>query len=386
MAKVKGEHDPVVIAAARRTPIGAFQGALSALPATRLGAVAVEAVLAGGVAPDEVIIGNVLGAGLGQNPARQAALGAGVDDSVPCTTISKVCGSGMKAVTTAHDAIVAGSATVVVAGGMESMSNAPYLIPKARKGLRIGHAELKDHMFTDGLEDAYEGRLMGHYADGLAEAGQFTRAEQDDYALASLERARAAAGSGAFAAELVATDLLAADEQPLRARPEKIRELRPAFRADGTITAANASSISDGAAALMLMPLSEAERRGLQPLGKIVGHAGAALRPSDFAIAPVSAIERLLARTGWETKDVDLFEINEAFAVVVLHAQRALRLPPERVNVHGGACALGHPIGASGARIIVTLLHAMRLRGARRGVASLCIGGGEAMAVAIERI
>ena len=386
MAKVKGEHDPVVIAAARRTPIGAFQGALSALPATRLGAVAVEAVLAGGVAPDEVIMGNVLGAGLGQNPARQAALGAGVDDSVPCTTISKVCGSGMKAVTTAHDAIVAGSATVVVAGGMESMSNAPYLIPKARKGLRIGHAELKDHMFTDGLEDAYEGRLMGHYADGLAEAGQFTRAEQDDYALASLERARAAAGSGAFAAELVATDLLAADEQPLRARPEKIRELRPAFRADGTITAANASSISDGAAALMLMPLAEAERRGLQPLGKIVGHAGAALRPSDFAIAPVSAIEMLLARTGWETKDVDLFEINEAFAVVVLHAQRALRLPPERVNVHGGACALGHPIGASGARIIVTLLHAMRLRGARRGVASLCIGGGEAMAVAIERI
>ena len=386
MAKVKGEHDPVVIAAARRTPIGAFQGALSALPATRLGAVAVEAVLAGGVAPDEVIMGNVLGAGLGQNPARQAALGAGVDDSVPCTTISKVCGSGMKAVTTAHDAIVAGSATVVVAGGMESMSNAPYLIPKARKGLRIGHAELKDHMFTDGLEDAYEGRLMGHYADGLAEAGQFTRAEQDDYALSSLERARAAAGSGAFAAELVATDLLAADEQPLRARPEKIRELRPAFRADGTITAANASSISDGAAALMLMPLAEAERRGLQPLGKIVGHAGAALRPSDFAIAPVSAIERLLARTGWETKDVDLFEINEAFAVVVLHAQRALRLPPERVNVHGGACALGHPIGASGARIIVTLLHAMRLRGARRGVASLCIGGGEAMAVAIERI
>ena len=386
MAKVKGEHDPVVIAAARRTPIGAFQGALSALPATRLGAVAVEAVLAGGVAPDEVIIGNVLGAGLGQNPARQAALGAGVDDSVPCTTISKVCGSGMKAVTTAHDAIVAGSATVVVAGGMESMSNAPYLIPKARKGLRIGHAELKDHMFTDGLEDAYEGRLMGHYADGLAEAGQFTRAEQDDYALASLERARAAAGSGAFAAELVATDLLAADEQPLRARPEKIRELRPAFRADGTITAANASSISDGAAALMLMPLAEAERRGLQPLGKIVGHAGAALRPSDFAIAPVSAIEMLLARTGWETKDVDLFEINEAFAVVVLHAQRALRLPPERVNVHGGACALGHPIGASGARIIVTLLHAMRLRGAKRGVASLCIGGGEAMAVAIERI
>ena len=386
MAKVKGEHDPVVIAAARRTPIGAFQGALSALPATRLGAVAVEAVLAGGVAPDEVIIGNVLGAGLGQNPARQAALGAGVDDSVPCTTISKVWRSGMKAVTAGHDAIVSGSATVVGAGGMESMSNAPYLIPQARKGLRIGHAELKDHMFTDGLEDAYEGRLMGHYADGLAEAGQFTRAEQDDYALASLERARAAAGSGAFAAELMATDLLAADEQPLRARPEKIRELRPAFRADGTITAANASSISDGAAALMLMPLSEAERRGLQPLGKIVGHAGAALRPSDFAIAPVSAIERLLARTGWETKDVDLFEINEAFAVVVLHAQRALRLPPERVNVHGGACALGHPIGASGARIIVTLLHAMRLRGARRGVASLCIGGGEAMAVAIERI
>ena len=292
----------------------------------------------------------------------------------------------MRAVTAAHDAIVAGSSRVVVAGGMESMSNAPYLLPKARKGLRIGHAELKDHMFTDGLEDAYEGRLMGFYADDLAEAGQFARAEQDDYALTSLERARAAAASGAFAAELVATDPLASDEQPLRARPEKIRELRPAFRPEGTVTAANASSISDGAAALMLMPLSEAERRGLAPLAQIAGHAGAALRPADFAIAPVHAIEAVLAKAAWDARGVDLFEINEAFAVVVLHALRALRLPLEKVNVHGGACAIGHPIGASGARIIVTLLHAMRRRDARRGIASLCIGGGEAMAVAVERI
>ena len=376
--------DPVVIVAARRTPIGAFQGALSQQSAPGLGARAISAVLPEGVVPDEVIMGNVLSAGLGQNPARQAALGAGLPQDVPCTTVSKVCGSGMKAVITAHDGIVAGSNRIVVAGGMESMSNAPYLVPKARKGLRLGHAELKDHMFTDGLEDAYEGRLMGLYADELAQSRQFPRERQDDYALMSLERAQEASRSGAFEAELSKCDELGEDEQPLRARPEKIRSLKPAFSAEGTVTAANASSISDGAAALLLMPLSEAERRGLEPLAKIVAHAGAARAPGEFTIAPVDAIERLLAKTGWRADEVGLYEINEAFAVVVLHALRELRLPEEKVNVHGGACALGHPIGASGARIIVTLLHAMRRRNARKGIAALCIGGGEATAIALE--
>ena len=378
--------DPVVITAARRTPIGGFQGALSGLAAPRLGAIAIAGIAAGAPEPDEVFMGNVLSAGLGQNPALQASRGAGLAEHVPCTTISKVCGSGMKAAIAAHDAIRADSIRAAVAGGMESMSNAPYLLPKARGGLRLGHAELKDHMFTDGLEDAYEGRLMGHYADALAEAGQFSRAAQDDYALASLERAQGAIGSGAFAAEVIPVESVTQDEHPGRARPEKIPLLKPAFSTGGTVTAANASSISDGAAALMLMPLSEAERRGLEPLAKIMGHAGAARAPSEFTVAPVDAIERLMQKTGWALKDVDLFEINEAFAVVVLHALRALRLPREKVNVHGGACALGHPIGASGARIIVTLLHAMRQRGARRGVAALCIGGGEATAMGFERL
>jgi len=378
--------DPVVVTAARRTPIGGFQGALSGLATPRLGALAIRGVTEGAPQADEVFMGNVLGAGLGQNPARQAARGAGLADHVPCTTISKVCGSGMKAAIAAHDAIRAGSIRIAVAGGMESMSNAPYLLPKARVGLRLGHAALKDHMYTDGLEDADAGRLMGHYADALAEAEQVSRAAQDGYALASLERAQAAIRSGAFVAELIPLDALAHDEQPGRARPEKIPMLKPAFSEGGTVTAANASSISDGAAALMLMRISEADRRGLAPLAKIVGHAGAARAPSEFTAAPVDAIERLMAKTGWALNDVDLFEINEAFAVVVLHALRALRLPSEKVNVHGGACALGHPIGASGARIIVTLLHAMAAQGARRGVASLCIGGGEATAMAFERL
>lgn len=381
MADVK---DPVVITAACRTPIGAFQGGLSPFTATRLGAIAIAAVTRQDAAADEVLMGNVLGAGLGQNPARQAARGAGLGDHIACTTVSKVCGSGMKAVILGHDSIMAGSNRVVVAGGMESMSNAPYLVPKARAGLRLGHAALKDHMFTDGLEDAYEGRLMGLYADELAQAGQFSRAEQDDYALASLSRAQEAMRSGAFDAEVVATDALSQDEQPLRARPERIRSLRPAFREDGTVTAANASSISDGAAALLLMRLSEAERRSLTPLAKIAGHAGTARAPGEFSVAPVDAIRKLLDKLDWRAGDVDLYEINEAFAVVVLHALRELRLPAGQVNVNGGACALGHPIGASGARIIVTLVHAMRQRGARRGIAALCIGGGEATAVALE--
>jgi acetyl-CoA C-acetyltransferase len=380
--------DPVVIVAARRTPIGAFQGALSGRSAVELGGSAIAAMMAdaAGVVPDQVFMGNVLSAGLGQNPARQAALAAGLGEGVPCTTISKVCGSGMKAVIAAHDAIAAGSSSVVVAGGMESMSNAPYLLPKARKGLRLGHSDVRDHMFTDGLEDAYEGRLMGHYADELATSRQYSRQAQDDYALVSLTRAQDALRNGAFEAEYAPSEDLSQDEQPLRARPEKIRSLRPAFSPEGTVTAANASSISDGAAALLLMPLSEAERRGLQPLARIVGHANTAHAPAQFPVAPVFAMRKLMERIGWSPDDVDLFEVNEAFAVVVLHALRELRLPLEKVNVHGGACALGHPIGASGARILVTLIHAMQRHHARRGIASLCIGGGEATVIGLEAL
>lgn len=380
------QKDPVVVVAARRTPIGAFQGALAARTAPALGGCAIAAVMADspGVLPDEVFMGNVLSAGLGQNPARQAAFAGGLGKGVPCTTISKVCGSGMKAVTAAHDALLVGSARAAVAGGMESMSNAPYLLPKVRKGLRIGHSEVKDHMFVDGLEDAYEGRLMGHYADDLAVSRQFSRREQDDYAIASLLRAREAARDGAFADEIAPLEELSRDEQPLRADPEKVRGLRPAFSPQGTVTAANASSISDGAAALLLMRRSEAELRGLNPLARIVGHTQAALSPAEFPVAPVSAIRSALDKFGWSAADVDLFEVNEAFAVVVLYALRELRIPAEKVNVHGGACALGHPIGASGARIIVTLIHAMQQRHCKRGIASLCIGGGEALAVGLE--
>jgi acetyl-CoA C-acetyltransferase len=394
MATLTRTEDPVVIAAARRTPIGGFRGALAALPATRLGALAISAVtpaaMAGAV--DEVFMGNVLPAGLGQNPARQAALGAGLPESVPATTVSKVCGSGMKALILGHDSIVAGSSRIVVAGGMESMSNAPYLLPKARGGYRMGHGEVKDHMFTDGLEDAYGGRLMGTYAEDTAERYQFSREDQDAFALRSLERARHAQSAGLFASELFtvadeagsARVALAEDEQPARADAAKIPRLRPAFREGGTVTAANSSSISDGAAALLLMRRSEVGRRGLPVLARIAGHAGHARTPGEFTTAPVGAVAALLERVGWSIGSIDLFEVNEAFAVVAMVAIRDLGLPPEVVNVNGGACALGHPIGASGARIVVTLLHAMLARRARRGIAVLCIGGGEATAVAIE--
>jgi acetyl-CoA C-acetyltransferase len=338
------------------------------------------------------MMGNVLPAGVGQNPARQAAFGAGIPDSVPCATISKVCGSGMKAVMLAHDAIVAGSAVRMLAGGMESMTNAPYLLPKARGGFRLGHGEVKDHMFLDGLEDAYSGRLMGSFAEETAEAYQFTRAEQDSYATESLARAKRASADGSFEPEIVtvreagarAIIALERDEQPDKAEASKIPKLKPAFRQDGTVTAANSSSISDGAAALVLMRASIAETAGLAPLAFIVGHATHAQTPALFTTAPIAAIRKLLQTIGWQRDDVDLWEINEAFALVAMAAIRDLDLPHDTVNVNGGACALGHPIGASGARIVVTLLHALRRRKLNRGIASLCIGGGEATAIAIE--
>ena len=396
MANVNARSDPVVITAAKRTPIGSFQGKLAPLNATRLGALAIAAAAPAAIAGevDEVFMGNVLPAGLGQNPARQAALGAGLGQSVPATTVSKVCGSGMKAVILGHDGIIAGSSRIVVAGGMESMSNAPYLLPKARSGLRMGHGDVKDHMFTDGLEDAYAGRLMGTYAEDTAEAYQLSREVQDAFAIQSLERANRAIATGGFAAETVAIDeplakgrvTLGADEPPGRADAAKIASLRPAFREGGTVTAANSSSISDGAAALVLMRHSEAERRGLTPLARIAGHAGHAREPSQFTTAPIGAVRALLDKLGWPISSVDLFEINEAFAVVTLVAMRELGIPGDIVNVNGGACALGHPIGASGARIVVTLLHAMKARGLRRGLATLCIGGGEATAIALENI
>jgi acetyl-CoA C-acetyltransferase len=383
--------DPIVIAAAARTPIGAFQGALKDRTATELGAAAIAAVLErAGLAPDdidEVLMGCVLPAGLGQAPARQAALGAGLPRSVPCSTVNKVCGSGMKAAMLAHDLVAVGSADIVVAGGMESMTNAPYLLDKARGGYRIGHGRIMDHMFLDGLEDAYDkGRAMGTFAEDTAEAYQFTREAQDAYALASLERALKATRDGTFRDEIVAVGAVADDEQPSRAKPEKIPHLRPAFREGGTITAANSSSISDGAAALVVTRLSTAEAKGMAPLAIIRGHAGHAQEPAWFTTAPVFAIRKLLDRVGWAADDVDLFEINEAFAVVVMAAMRDLGLPHDKVNVNGGACALGHPIGCSGARVIVTLLSALKASGQRRGVASLCIGGGEATAMALELI
>ncbi|WP_062119981.1 acetyl-CoA C-acyltransferase [Aureimonas sp. AU40] len=393
------EQDPIVIVGAARTPMGAFQGELAGLDAPALGAAAIAGALSrAGLAPgavEEVLMGCVLSAGLGQAPARQAALAAGLPLSAGATTVNKMCGSGMKAAMLAHDLIRAGSVEIAVAGGMESMSNAPYLLPKARAGQRMGHGQMLDHMFLDGLEDAYDrGRLMGTFAEDCAEAFQFTREAQDAYALASLERARGAIAQGRFAAEIVPVTVragkgeatVAEDEQPGKARPEKIPTLRPAFREGGTVTAANASSISDGAAALVLMRASQAERRGLTPRARIVGHATYADKPGLFATAPIGAMRRLSERTGWALGDVDLFEINEAFAVVAMAAMRELALPHERVNVHGGACALGHPIGASGARVIVTLLSALEQRDGARGVASLCIGGGEATAIAIERM
>lgn len=388
--------DPVVVVGLARTPIGGFMGDLGAFSAPELGAAALRSALERarlqGGDVDEVLMGNVLSAGVGQAPARQASILAGLPQSVPCTTVSKVCGSGMKALMLAHDLIAAGSATIVAAGGMESMSNAPYLLPRMRAGVRLGHAQALDHMFLDGLEDAYSRddagnrSLMGAFAEDCAAQFGFTRDDQDAYALASLDRARRAIAEGAFGDEIVPQGEVTTDEQPGKARPEKISVLKPAFRKDGTVTAANASSISDGAAALVLMRLSEAERQGLTPLAAIRGLSGHARAPAQFTTAPIGAVETLMARLGWTVADVDLFEINEAFAVVVLAAMRGLSLPHERVNVHGGACALGHPIGASGARILVTLIAALHRHGLRRGIATLCIGGGEATAVAVERL
>ncbi|KTQ97135.1 acetyl-CoA acetyltransferase [Aureimonas ureilytica] len=393
------ERDPVVIVSAARTPMGGFMGDLAALSAPMLGAAAISGALErGGVEPDavsEIVMGCVLAAGQGQAPARQAALAAGLPLGAGATTLNKMCGSGMKAAMLAHDMLLAGSADVVVAGGMESMSNAPYLLPKARAGQRMGHGQMLDHMFLDGLEDAYEpGRLMGSFAEDCAQSYQFTREVQDAYALASLSRAQAAIAGGRFEAEIVPVRVktgrveteVRIDEQPGKARPEKIPTLKPAFREGGTVTAANASSISDGAAALVLMRASEAEQRGLTPRARIVGHASFAGKPSLFATAPIGALRRLSERTGLALDEIDLFEINEAFAVVALAAMRDLDLPADKVNVNGGACALGHPIGASGARILVTLLAALEANGLERGMASLCIGGGEATAVAIERM
>ena len=391
--------DPIVIVGAARTPMGAFQGDLKAATAPELGAVAIRAALQrAGVdakAVQEVLMGCVLPAGQGQAPARQAALGAGLPLTTACTTVNKMCGSGMKAVMLAHDTILGGSAAIAVAGGMESMTNAPYLLDRARAGYRMGHGRVLDHMFLDGLEDAYDkGRLMGTFAEDCAQCYSFSRAEQDAFAAESLRRARRAVEDGTFAAEIAPVTVKAGkteqvidrDEPPLKANPEKIASLKPAFREGGTVTAANSSSIADGAAALVLMRSSQAEKMGLAPLATIVGHASFAQAPSLFTTAPIGALRGLVERTGWKLDEVDLFEVNEAFAVVSMAAMKDLGLPPDKVNVHGGATALGHPIGASGARILVTLLNAMRKYDARRGMAALCIGGGEATAMAIERL
>jgi acetyl-CoA C-acetyltransferase len=389
--------DPVVIVGAARTPMGAFQGELKDFTAPELGAVAIRAAVErAGVKPedvDEVIMGCVLPAGQGQAPARQASLAAGLPLATGCTTINKMCGSGMKAAMLAHDLLLAGTNRVMVAGGMESMTNAPYLLPKARAGYRMGHQQVVDHMFLDGLEDAYDkGRLMGTFAEDCAAKYRFTRGEQDAFAVASLQRAQRANNEGWFAWEIAPVALksgkgdrfLDKDEQPFKANFEKIPQLKPAFRKDGTVTAANSSSISDGAGALVLMRQSEAARRGLVPIASIAGHSTHAQEPGWFTTAPVGAIRKLFDQTGWSAAEVDLYEVNEAFAVVTMAAMKEHGLPHEKVNVHGGACALGHPIGASGARILVTLLGALRKYGGKRGVASLCIGGGEATALAVE--
>jgi acetyl-CoA C-acetyltransferase len=390
-------NDPIVIVGATRTPMGGFQGDFASLAASDLGAVAIKAAVErAGIAPadvEEVIMGNVLSAGQGQAPARQASIKAGIPMSVGATTVNKMCGSAMKATMLAHDLIAAGTHRVMVAGGMESMSNAPYLMPKARSGYRMGHQTVYDHMFLDGLEDAYDkGRLMGTFAEECASKYEFSREAQDAFALASLTRAREAGENGGFDWEIAPVTVsgrkgdavIARDEQPAKASPEKMPTLKPAFRKDGTVTAANSSSISDGAAALVLMPRSLAQQRGLVPLARIVAHATHAQEPGWFTTAPVGALRNLFEKTGWSTDQVDLFEVNEAFAVVTMAAMRELEIPHARMNVNGGACALGHPIGASGARILVTLIGALRKRGGRRGVAALCIGGGEATAMAIE--
>ncbi|WP_042880827.1 acetyl-CoA C-acyltransferase [Cupriavidus necator] len=392
--------DPVVIVSAARTPIGGFQGELASLAAPELGGVAIQAAVERAeidpASVQELLMGCVLPAGLGQAPARQASINAGLPLGVPCTTISKVCGSGMKSVMLAHDLLLAGSNELMVAGGMESMSNAPFLLPKARAGYRLGHGKLIDHMFLDGLEDHYSddtrGRLMGTFAEDCADAYRFTRDAQDEWAVLSTLRAQAAIQAGYFAWETVpltvtgrkGSVMVREDEQPLKADLSRIPNLKPAFRKDGSVTPANSSSISDGAAALVLTRLSIAERMGARPLARIVGHSTHAQTPATFATAPIGAIRKLLDRARWTTSDVDLWEINEAFAVVAMAAVHDLRLDRAQVNVHGGACALGHPIGASGARILVTLLGALRKVGGKRGIASLCIGGGEATAVAVE--
>jgi acetyl-CoA C-acetyltransferase len=388
----------VVIVSGARTPMGGFQGELSSKSAPELGAASIASALArAGLAPgriEETLMGCVLPAGVGQAPARQASRLAGLPDGVPCTTVSKVCGSGMKALMIAADQIAAGRASLIVAGGMESMSNAPYLLPKARGGYRLGHGEIKDHMFLDGLEDAYEHRPMGTYAEDSARHYQFTRADQDAFATESLMRAKRAQTDGSFASEITGVKIslkggeseVITDEQPRRADPSKIPTLKPAFAKDGTVTAANSSSISDGAAALVVAREDVADKHGLKPIARLIAQASHAAEPRWFTTAPVGAIGKVLEMSGWRKEDVDLFEINEAFACVAMIAMRDLGLPHEKVNVNGGACALGHPIGASGARIVVTLLNALERRDLKRGVAALCIGGGEATAVAVERI
>ncbi len=391
--------DPVVITSVARTPMGAMQGALASFTAPQLGAAAIKAAVERAnlktTDVDEVIMGCVLPAGQGQAPARQAALGARLPDSTGATTINKMCGSGLKAIMLAHDLLKAGTNKVMVAGGMESMTNAPHLLLKARGGYRYGHGELLDHMALDGLEDAYEKRTpMGVYAERTAEKYGFTRQQQDDFAVMSLARAKQANEDGSFAFEVTplehigksGAEKIVHDEGPMKARPEKIPSLKPAFKKDGTVTAANASSISDGAAAVTLMLQSEAARRGIAPLAKIVGHVTHSRLPGEFTIAPVFAITALLEKCGWKTSDVDLWEINEAFAVVTMAAMKDHQLPHGKVNLHGGACALGHPIGASGARITATLIGALKKTGGRRGVATLCIGGGEAVALALEML
>lgn len=396
------KHDPIVIVSAARTPMGGFQGSMSGFTASELGAHAIQqAVLRAGHPTlsekvDEVIMGCVLPAGQGQAPARQAALTAGLPLSSACTTINKMCGSGMKAIMMAHDSLLAGSAEVAVAGGMESMSNAPYLLPKARGGMRMGHGQVMDHMFLDGLEDAYDkGRLMGTFAEECADQYRFTRQAQDEFAIRSLTRAKQATEDGSFQWEIApievasrkGTEVVSTDEQPLKADPAKIPTLKPAFRRDGgTVTAANSSSISDGAAAVVMMKQSHAEKLGIRPLARILGHSTHAQKPSLFTTAPVGALQGLFEKNGLNAAQVDLFEINEAFAVVTMAAMVDLNLPADKVNIHGGACALGHPIGASGARIVCTLIGALKKTNGKIGVASLCIGGGEATALAIELI
>lgn len=388
------DKDPIVITGMARTPMGGFQGELSPLTAPQLGAAAIYAAVdRAGLKEEDIdaaIMGCVLAAGQGQAPARQAALGAGLPDSTGCTTINKMCGSGLKAVMLAHDEILTGSNTVMVAGGMESMTNAPYLLPKARAGMRMGHGQVLDHMFFDGLEDAYDqGKLMGVFAEDCAKHYQFTREAQDEFAIESLNRALKADFKGEIVPVTVKTrkgeEKIMIDEQPVKAKPDKIPTLRPAFAPDGTVTAANASSISDGAAAVVLMRRSEAEKRGSKILATIKGHSTHAQAPEWFSTAPIGALQKLYEKTGWSSKDVELYEINEAFAVVTMAAMQELSIPHDIVNIHGGACALGHPIGASGARVLVTLMAAMEQNNVKRGMATLCIGGGEAVALAVER-